>query len=141
MSYTPGKVRFLLQSYQSLAQGARISPREDRLGTRPPPLDEAPYCSSSRQKADIEMALRSLGFERMQIVFMVLCQGESSWRHAGVNGDRETKRYNWRKRVAEWWGMTPGDANKIVSESIQEMCDTLNGSAVDNAPVDESIRV
>lgn len=125
MMYTPGKVRFLLRNYQSLAQGARISPPEDRLGTRPAPADEAPFCSSARQKADVEMALRALSFERMQIVFMVLCQGESSWR----NG---SKRYNWRERVGDWWGMTAGDVNRAVEEAVQEMCDSLNGVAVDN---------
>lgn len=135
MSYTPGKVRFLLQSYQSLAQGARISPPEDRLGSRPPPLDEAPYCSTARQKADVEMALRALPFERMMTVFMTVCLG--TWR----NG---MKSCNWREKVGDWWsfrtddrggecrGMTGGDVNRLVEESIEEMVDTLNGTSVDN---------
>ncbi len=129
MNYTPGKVRFLLQSYQSLAQGARISPPEDRLGSRPPPLDEAPYCSSSRQKADIEMALKSLPFERMMTVFMSVCLGGSSWR----NG---SKRFSWWRRVGDWWGITPGDINKVIEESIEEMCLFLNGAEFEDGEND-----
>lgn len=136
MRYTPGMVRKYLSEYQGLAQGVRIAPREDRLGSRPPPLDEAPWAATGRLKADIETALRELPFEHMMILFMAVCQGESSWR----NG---CKRYDWRRRVADWWGragddddnhraMTPGDVNKVVEESIQEMCDSLNGVAVDN---------
>jgi hypothetical protein len=60
------------------------------------------------------------------ILWDVVCRGESSSR----NG---TKRYNWRAQVADWWGITPGDVNKIVDESLQEMCDSLNGVAVDNS--------
>jgi hypothetical protein len=81
--------------------------------------------------------MRALPFERMQILFMTICMGESDWR----NG---MKRYDWRTKVADWWGrtsrngngrdstLTPGDVNKIVDESLQEMCDSLNGVAVTN---------
>ncbi len=150
MTYTPGLIRKLLADYQRLAQGAHMRPPEDRLGTRPPPLDEAPYAATARLKSDLEQALRSLPFERMQILFMTICLGESSWRHVGnSNGDGETKRFAWRKRIGEWWGsvkakgewqsMTPADVNKMNGESIQEITDILNGVAFDNDPVDESI--
>ena len=126
MPYTVGKVRFLLRNYQTLAQGARLPSKGDTLGTRTPPRDEAPTAFRSTEKADIETAMRTLSFERQQIVFMVVCQGESSLR----NG----KRYDWRRRIIEWWGFdndkehfSGGDLTKIVDESIQSMADYLNG--------------
>lgn len=127
MNYTPSKVRFLLQQYQSLAQGARLSPPEDRLGSRPPPLDEAPFCSTARQKADIEMALKALPFERMMTVFMSVCLG--SWRN-GMKG------HNWREKVGDWWSVTGGDVNKVVEESIEEMADSLNGAEFEDGEND-----
>jgi hypothetical protein len=60
------------------------------------------------------------------ILWEVVCKGESSSR----NG---TKRYSWRAQVADWWGITPGDVNKIVDSALEEMCDSLNGVAVDNS--------
>ncbi len=128
MRYTPGMVWKFLADYQRHAQGARMEPPEGRLATRPPPLQEAPWANTSCLWADLEQALRALPFDRMQILFMTICLGESSWR----NG---TKRYDWRRRVADWWGrsggdrytMTPGDVNKMNDESIREMCDSLNG--------------
>jgi hypothetical protein len=77
--------------------------------------------------------MRALPFHHEKILWMTVCEGESSWR----NG---MKRYDWRTKVADWWGvtsrngagkestMTPGDVNKIVDESIQAMCDSLNGA-------------
>ena len=147
MTYTTSLVRKLLADHQRRAQGARMRPPEDRLGTRPPPLDEAPFASTSRLWADIETAIQNLPFQDAQILFMTVCLGEGSWR----NG---TKRYNWRERVGDYWGITGGEVNKVVSESIQAMCDFLNidtvnevtrgirragggpgASEVDNAPV------
>jgi hypothetical protein len=130
-------VRKLLADYQRRAQGVRMRPPEDRLGTRPPPLDEAPWANTSCLWSDIEQAMRALPFQHEKILWMVVCEGESSWR----NG---MKRYSWRAKVADWWGragsngegkattLTPGDVNKIVDESIQEICDSLNGVAVTN---------
>ena len=92
---------------------------EDRLGTRAPPLEEAPWANSSCLWSDIEQAMKSLPFQHGQILWEVVCKGESSSR----NG---TKRYNWRAQVADWWGITPGDVNKIVDGALEEMCDFLN---------------
>jgi hypothetical protein len=137
MIYTPGMLRKTLADYQRRAQGARMRPPEDRLVSRSAPLEEAPWANTSCLWSDIEQAMRALPFERMQILFMTVCLGESSWR----NG---MKRYDWRTKVADWWGrtsrngggrdstMTPGDVNKVVDESIKEMCDSLNGVAVSN---------
>jgi hypothetical protein len=136
MIYTPGMVRKALSEYQRLAQGARMRPPEARLGTRPPPLDEAPWAGTARLKSDLEQALRALSFERMQILFMTLCLGKSTW----ANG---CKPYLWRMRVADWWGragddddnhgaMTPGDVNKMNDESIEMICDFLNVDTVND---------
>jgi hypothetical protein len=54
---------------------------------------------------------------------MTVCLGEGSWR----NG---SKRYNWREKVGDFFGITGGDVNKVVSESIQEMCSFLNTDTV-----------
>jgi len=120
MNYTPGMVRRLLSDYQLRAQGARMRAPEDRLGTRAPPLQEAPWAGTSCVWSDIEQAMRALPYRDGQILFMAVCQGESSWR----NG---MKRYNWREKVGDYWGITGGDVNKVVDESIQAMCDSLNG--------------
>lgn len=135
MTYTVGKVRFTLQNYQTLVQGDRIQPHEARLGSRPPPLDDAPWAFSSCLLADMDRGLKSLPADRMFLVFMELCLGGSSWR----NG---MKTYNWREKVGDWWrikeeyrGLTAGDVSRMVDESLQEMVDNLNGTAVDNAPL------
>ena len=125
MKYTTGMVRKLLADYQRRAQGARQRPRDDVLAQRASPLEEAPWANSSCLWSDLEQAMRALPFQHGQILWEVVCKGESSSR----NG---TKRYNWRAQVADWWGITPGDVNKIVDESIQEICDSLNGVAVTN---------
>ncbi len=119
MTYTTGMLRKLLSDYQRRAQGARMRAPEDRLVSRPPPLEEAPWANTSCLWSDIEQAMRSLPFRDAHILWEVVCKGESSSR----NG---TKRYDWRRQVADWWGITPGDVNKIVDESIQAMCDFLN---------------
>ena len=121
MTYTPGMIRKLLSDYQRRAQGARMRAPEDRLGTRPPPLDEAPWANTSCLWSDLEQAMRALPFQHEKILWEVVCKGESSSR----NG---TKRYNWRAQVADWWNITPGDVNKIVDESLQMMCVFLNGA-------------
>ena len=123
MTYTPQSVWKLLADYQRRAQGARMTPREDVLVQRPPPLTEAPYAASSCLWADIETAMQNLPFRHEKILWETVCRGESSAR----NG---TKRYDWRRQVADWWGITPGDVNKLVKESIQEMCDFLNTDTV-----------
>ena len=120
MTYTPGMVRKLLADYQRRAQGARMRAPEDRLGTRAPPLEEAPWAATSCVWSDIEQAMKSLPFHHGQILWDVVCKGESS--------SRNGKRYDWRRQVADWWGLRPGDVNKIVDGSIQEMCDSLNGT-------------
>jgi len=120
VTYTPSMVRSLLSGYQRRAQGARQQAPEDRLGTKAPPLHEAPWAASSCQWADLETAMQNLPFNWEKIVWEVVCVGESSAR----NG---SKRYDWRRHWADWWGMTAGDVNKIVGEAIQEMCDWLNG--------------
>ena len=128
MRYTTGTVHKLLADYQRRAQGARMRAPEDRLGTRPPPLNEAPYVASSCLWADIEQAMRTLPFNWEKILWQTVCMGESSAR----NG---TKRYDWRRQVADWWDITPGDVNRIVNDAIQEMTDSLNGVAVDNSAI------
>ena len=126
MIYTTGMVRKLLADYQRRAQGARQQPREDVLAQRASPLEEAPWAASSCVWSDIEQAMQNLPFNWEKILWETVCRGESTAR----NG---TKRYNWRMQVADWWGITPGDVNKIVNEAIQEMCDSLNGISVDNS--------
>lgn len=96
-----------------------MRPPEDRLGTRAPPLEEAPWAATSCLWSDIEQAMRALPFQHEKILWMSVCLGEGNWR----NG---MKRYNWREKVGDFWGLTGGDVNKIVSESIQAMCDWLN---------------
>jgi hypothetical protein len=56
---------------------------------------------------------------------MTVCLGEGSWR----NG---TKRYNWREKVGDYWGISGGDVRKVVDSALKEMCDSLNGVAVTN---------
>lgn len=118
-------VRRLLSGYQRRAQGARQRPPEDRLGTRAPPLEEAPWANASCIWADLEQAMKSLPFNWEKILWEVVCKGESSSR----NG---TKRYDWRRQVADWWGITPGDVNKVVDESLEEICDFLNTDSVND---------
>ncbi len=125
MQYTTGMVRKLLADYQRRAQGARQQPREDVLVTRASPLEEAPWASSSCVWADIEQAMQNLPFNWQAMVWEVVCVGESSSR----NG---TKRYDWRRRWADWWDITPSEVNKIVNDALQEMTDSLNGVAVTN---------
>ena len=125
MTYTTGMVRKLLADYQRRAQGARMRPREDVLVQRASPLEEAPWAASSCVWSDIEQAMQNLPFNWEKIVWMTVCLGEGTWR----NG---TKRYNWREKVGDYFGITGGDVNKIVDDAIQKMCDSLNGVAVTN---------
>ena len=132
MPYTTSLVRKLLSDYQRRAQGARMRAPEDRLVTRPPPLHEAPWAATSCMWADIERAMQNLPFRDAQILWMTVCLGEASWR----NG---TKRYDWRRRVAGWWGrggygderpgwMTPGGfrfgassmANDVLMQLVKQ---------------------
>ena len=122
MTYTTGMIRKLLADYQRRAQGARMRAPEDRLGTRPPPLDEAPWANTSCLWSDIEQAMRSLPFQHAMILWDVVCKGESS--------SRNGKRYSWRESVGDWWGITPGDVNKIVDGALEEMCAFLNVDTV-----------
>ena len=126
MTYTPSMVRRLLSGYQRRAQGARQRQREDVLVQRASPLEEAPWAASSAVWCDLEVAMQSLPFNWQAILWEVVCVGESSAR----NG---TKRYDWRRQWAYWWDIKPSDINKIVNDAIQEMCDSLNGVAVDNS--------
>ena len=119
MKYSTGLLRKLLADHQRRAQGARMRPPEDRLGTRPPPLDEAPFAATSCLWADIEIAMRNLPFQHAQILFMTLCLGGGSWR----NG---MKPYNWREKVGDYFGITGGDVNKVVDSALEEMCESLN---------------
>jgi hypothetical protein len=119
MIYNPGMLRKTLAEYQRRAQGARMRAPDDVLVSRPPPLEEAPWANTSCLWSDIEQAMRALPFQHEKIVWEVVCKGESSSR----NG---TKRYDWRRQVAGWWGITPGDVNKAVDSALEEMCDWLN---------------
>ena len=121
MRYTPGMVWKFLADHQRHAQGARMEPPEGRLATRPPPLEEAPWANTSCLWADLEQAMRALPFRDAQILFMTVCLGGGSWR----NG---TKRYNWREKVGDFFGMTGGDVRKVVDWSLKEMCAFLNGA-------------
>ena len=125
MTYTPGMVWKLLAGYQRRAQGARQRPRDDVLLQRAAPLEEAPWANSSCLWSDIEQAMRALPFQHAAILWMTVCEGEGSWR----NG---MKRYNWREKVGDFWGITGGDVNKVVGGALKEMCDSLNGVAVTN---------
>ncbi|KKL70531.1 hypothetical protein LCGC14_1885560 [marine sediment metagenome] len=127
MKYTAGMVREVLSNYQSRAQDARQRPPEDRLGTRAPPLEEAPWANTSCLWSDIEQAMRALPFNWEKIVFAELCLGggreelSTGWR----NG---MSRHNWREKVGDFWGITGGAVKRIVDEAIQEMCKSLNGA-------------
>jgi hypothetical protein len=117
-----------------------MEPPEGRLGTRAPPLEEAPWANTSCLWADLEQALRALPYRDGQILFMTVSLGESSWAHVqesknGANGKKGKKRndisrYDWREKVGDFFGITGGDVNKVVSESIQEMCAFLNVDTV-----------
>lgn len=117
--------------YQRLAQTTRLAPREDRLGSRPPPPDEMPLSATARQKADIEKAMQRQPFERMQITFMVLSLGGTNWRdlrerYKDARGKAVTRDITWRERVGEWWGITAGDVAKIADETVEAMHADLN---------------
>jgi len=132
LTYTPSMVRSLLSGYQRRALAARPRPPEDRLGTKAPPLHEAPWAASSRVWADIEAAMHALPPTWDRITFAVLCLGGSekeptSWR----NG---MSLQNWREKVGDFYDMRVADINKIVGESVREMADTLNGAAATNDP-------
>ncbi len=119
MTYTPSMIRKLLSDYQRRAQGARPRPRDDVLVQRASPLEEAPWASSSCLWSDIETAMQNLPFQHAHILFMAVCLGEGSWR----NG---MKRYNWREKVGDYFGISGGDVNKVVDSALEEMCDFLN---------------
>ncbi len=131
MIYTPSIVYNLLTGYQRRAQGARERTPEDRLGTQQAPLEEAPWCASSRQWSDIEQAMSALPYNWGHITFTCLCLGGNkkegtSWRN-GMSLE------SWREKIGDFWGLSSGQVNKIVSESINEMTDSLNGVANDAA--------
>ena len=96
---------------------------EDNLAVRVPPLEEAPWANSSCLWSDIEQAMKNLPCRDGQILFMTLCLGEGSWR----NG---MKRYNWREKVGDYFGITGGDVNKVVGSALKEMCDFLNTDTI-----------
>lgn len=95
------------------------------MGTRAPPLEEAPWANTASLWSDIEQAMRALPFNWEKIVFAELCLGggrqelSTGWR----NG---MSRHNWREKVGDFWGITGGDVKKVVDEALQEMADWLN---------------
>ncbi len=97
-AYTPTQIRCLLAGHQRM--------------------------STCRLKADLEQAMRSLPFERMQILFMAVCLGR--WRN------RMTPDH-WLEKVGDWWGITGGQVNKVVGDALETISDALNGVAVDNS--------
>ena len=133
MTYTVSIVRGWLCSYQRRAQDARRQSPEDKLAAKAPSLEEAPWAASSCVWADLEQAMRTLPYNWEKITFAVLCLGGNE--KEGTSWRNGMSLYNWREKVGDFWGMSGGQVNKIVGESLREMTDTLNGVAVDNAPV------
>ncbi len=131
MTYTTGMLRGWLCNYQRRAQDARMRPPEAKLAVRVPPLEEAPYVATSCVWADIEQAMRALPYNWEKITFAVLCLGGSE--KEGTSWRNGMSVYNWREKVGDFWGLSAGDVNKIVKDAIQEMTDSLNGVALDNA--------
>jgi len=131
--YTTSMVRGLLAGYQRRAQGARQRPRDDVLVQRAAPLNEAPWVVSSCVWSDIEQAMKALPFNWEKITFAVLCLGGNE--KQGTSWRNGMSQYNWREKVGDFWGMTAGEINKVVNESLKEMTDSLNGIAVDSSPV------
>jgi len=117
--YTSERVRQFLCDYQRWAQGARPPKNEEQLGSRPPPLHEASWSRRAAVKADIERALRELPFADVQMAFMVLAMGYSSWRTGGTHA--------WRERVADWWGVEQGELVRTVDRVVKGVCAVLNG--------------
>ncbi len=131
-SYTPELVYALLTNYQRLALGSRLPRREERLGSRQAPAHEAPWAATSRLRADVETALRSLPLDQLFLLFMHVCLGDSSW-----NRGASTK-LAWRSRVADWWDTTPGTVNAETRAAIEAVCERLNGATT---PLSEVARV
>jgi hypothetical protein len=109
----------LLKEYQRLAQGARPPKREEVLVSRPPPLAEAPWANSATLKADLDLALGGLPFEMALMVFMDICLGSSDW-------SRGLNKFDWRRQVAEWWGLTPGEVNARVRDGVERVQTVLS---------------
>ena len=105
---------------------SRQRPRDDVLVQRAAPLEEAPWANASCLWSDIEQAMKALPFHHAAILWMTVCEGEGSWRN-GI------KRYNWREKVGDFWGITGGDVNKVVGGALKEMCASLNGVAVSDS--------
>ena len=55
-----------------------------------------------------------MDFETAAITFMDQCLGGSDWSR-GRNG------YDWRRYVANWWGITPGDVNARVKDGLERV--------------------
>ncbi|MBF8255098.1 MAG: hypothetical protein HW375_5 [Anaerolineales bacterium] len=99
----------LLKDYRHLAQGGRMAAREDRLGSQRQRQDDAPWTATAVMKADLERALQSLPFERMQLVFSVLCEHRALW------------------RIGEFWGLSPAAVVAEVQLGVRALVDRLNG--------------
>lgn len=109
----------LLLDYQRMVQGAKPPTPDDKLGTRSPPLDDAPWANGACIKADVESALESLPFPMACIVFMAVSLGGSTWRG-------RSKNQSWREYVGDWWGLTAGEVSQVVDASLERMAAHLH---------------
>ena len=107
--YTKASVYRLLKDYGRLAQGARLTPAEDRIGSQRTRPNDAPWTATAVMKADLESALKALSFERMMVLFEVIAVGRARW------------------RVAEFWGLTPAALSGMVEDTLCALVDRLNG--------------
>lgn len=128
--YKRGQIVEALKEYQRLAQGCRLPTREERLGTKPAPKEEAPTAGTSRLKADIASALSRVPFDWAQITFMNLAVGNTDWNYQRrrqrkkrvVHDDAAT----WREWVGDWWGLTAGQVNEITAAVVEMVYRDLN---------------
>jgi hypothetical protein len=140
-AYTEGRVRSFLRDYQRYAQNARPPANEERLGSRPPPADEASWSATARMKADIEGALQAVSWWKVQVTFMNLSLGDSDWRHSIRStgeprghrqsgwrdvGAKDRSAVSWREKVGDWWGLTAGEVTQITDEVVGVVVTVLN---------------
>lgn len=120
--YTTADARRLLRDYFRVAHGARGQRPEETIGSKPPPSDEGPGLGLIRQMADLELALNRLPFRMAQIIFETEAIGATHWA-------RSCNSFEWRRKVADLWGITPGDVNNTVGEAYRALVWNMNGGS------------
>lgn len=112
-------IRYLL-NYRYLAQAVNLG-RDDRLASRPPPLEEAPWVSVSTVKADIDMALRTLPADLEKIILQAFVFRGNRNPHAVWQG------------IAEFWGITYEDSKKQAGKALDLLLAALNRQPKEHA--------